>query len=395
MSPFCVRRQINLAVLLVSATALFVMACAPQGVTSETGGASATGGSSLGSGGAVSTGGATISGTGGMATGGFAPTGGANTGGSRTGGTGSGGTAGRPSVDAGSSGGSRGPGIDASVDGGAVSGSDGAPPSDAGSLPGWNLVWSDEFDQAGAPNAANWRFENGFVRNMELQWYQTANATVADGMLTIEGKREQVTNPNYMAGSTDWKRSRETAAYTSSSITSSGKRFFTYGRFESRARIDVRQGSWPAFWILGTTGGWPGGGEVDIMEFYASKVLANVCKPAGSTCGWSSVTKSVSSLGANWANDFHVWVMEWDATKIDLYLDGELMNHFNIADAVATGTANPYVGKAMYIVLNLALGSSGGDPANTTFPIKYQVDYVRVYQRPAAAMFQHAPHQQR
>ena len=252
-----------------------------------------------------------------------------------------------------------------------------------GDLAGWTLVWSDEFDQDGAPSVANWRFENGFVRNMELQWYQAANASVANGVLTIEGRREQVSNPNYQAGSTDWKRNRQVAAYTSSSMTTSGRHSFTYGRFEARARIDVRQGSWPAFWMVGTTGGWPAGGEVDIMEFYAGTVLANVCLPARTTCEWSSIRQPVTRLGgAAWASQFHVWVMEWNTQTIDLLLDGGVVNHFNVADAVPAGTTNPYLGRPFYVILNLALGgTNGGDPTPTAFPMKYEVDYVRVYQR--------------
>jgi beta-glucanase (GH16 family) len=258
--------------------------------------------------------------------------------------------------------------------------SDDGPPPDA-ALAGWNLVWSDEFSVDGPPDPASWRFETGFVRNQELQWYQAANAAVAGGVLTIEGRRERVTNPGYQAGSTDWRLDRPFADYTSASMTTAGQRTFTYGRFEARARIDVRQGSWPAFWTLGTTGGWPGGGEVDIMEFYASKVLANVCRPAGGTCAWSSVIKSLDTLGPDWANQFHVWAMEWDATRIDLFLDGALTNHFSVADAVPAGAANPYVGRPVYILLNLALGANGGDPTGTTFPVRYEVDYVRVYAR--------------
>jgi hypothetical protein len=72
--------------------------------------------------------------------------------------------------------------------------------------------------------------------------------------------------------------------------------------------------------------------------------------------------------------------MEWDATTIDLYLDDVLMNHFNVADAVASGTTNPYVGRSLYFIVNLAIGANGGDPSGTTFPITYEVDYVRVYQ---------------
>jgi beta-glucanase (GH16 family) len=252
-------------------------------------------------------------------------------------------------------------------------------------LPGWKLVWAEEFDVDGPPDPASWGFERGFVRNQELQWYQPQNAAVAGGILTIEGRKEQVVNPNYLAGSTDWRRNRAQSQYTSSSITTSGKHAFSYGRFTMRARIDTRQGSWPAFWALGVGVPWPQSGEVDIMEFYASTVLANVCKPAGATCGWSSVRQSLAKLGAAWSAQFHVWTMDWDAQKIDLFLDDVLVNHFAVADAVPAGQVNPYIGKSMFLLVNLALGANGGDPAATVFPIKYEVDWIRVYQ-PAAAL---------
>jgi hypothetical protein len=73
--------------------------------------------------------------------------------------------------------------------------------------------------------------------------------------------------------------------------------------------------------------------------------------------------------------------MEWSAETIDLTLDGVLVNHFNVAGAVPSGTTNPYVARPLYIILNLALGANGGDPTPTMFPMKYEVDYVRVYQR--------------
>ena len=93
------------------------------------------------------------------------------------------------------------------------------------------------------------------------------------------------------------------------------------------------------------------------------------------------MTQSVSSLGgAAWASQFHVWAMEWDAQRIDLFLDDKLMNHFVVASAVTSGT-NPYTARPFYILVNLALGANGGDPANTPFPILYEVDYVRVYQK--------------
>ena len=164
-------------------------------------------------------------------------------------------------------------------------------------------------------------------------------------------------------------------------MTTSGKHTFTYGRFEIRARIDTRAGSWPAFWMLGS-GPWPRSGEVDIMEYYRNMVLANVCKPAGSDCDWTSKQQSLSSLGgAAWSSQFHVWAMEWDADKIDLFLDDELVNHFVVSTAVGAGEQNPYVGRTFYMLVNLAVGGDWPGPPNaeTRFPATFEVDYVRVY----------------
>jgi len=245
-------------------------------------------------------------------------------------------------------------------------------------------VWSDEFDVDGRPSTANWKYENGFVRNEEAQWYQSDNATVSGGVLIIEARREQKTNPNYQAGSTDWKRNRQYAEYTSSSLITSGLHSWQFGRFEMRGRIDTRAGMWPAWWTLGVSGEWPSNGEIDIMEFYRGNVLANVA------CGtstryqakWDSVSKPVSSFNdPMWSSKFHIWRMDWDDTKIDLYLDDALMNTTNLADMLNPNGMSPFR-QAEYMILNLAIGGqNGGDPANTTFPARFEVDYVRVFQK--------------
>jgi beta-glucanase (GH16 family) len=261
----------------------------------------------------------------------------------------------------------------------------------------YKLVWSDEFDGDGPVDPSNWGFENGFVRNQELQWYQPENAVRQHGILVIEGRREHKPNPRYVAPTTDaaaatptnrrgWAN-RELIEYTSSSINTRGKHAWLYGRFEMRAKIDVRTGSWPAFWTLGTRGPWPANGEVDIMEYYDDTLLFNVAWGGENGAKWNSVKVRRDRMPADWADRYHVWRMDWDERSLKLYLDDTLMNS---QDLTATTNVprpgappNPFHEPA-YILVNQAMGGQhGGDPAKSALPLRYEVDYVRVYQTAA------------
>lgn len=264
-----------------------------------------------------------------------------------------------------------------------------APPT----IAGMQLIWNDEFNTEGKPNPQNWKYENGFVRNEELQWYQSANVNCTGGLLVFDGKREQVTNPNYVAGSTDWKKNRQYAEYTSGSILSQGLKSFKFGRFEIRARIDTTLGSWPAIWTKGITGKWPYCGEIDIMEYYRSGsqntpvILANTAygsatNPYGTWNTKKIVLSYFTGKDTDWCKKFHVWRMDWDEEYIKLYLDDELLNTTAIATAInpAGNLPTEPFKQEHFILLNLAIGANGGNPTNSPFPIKYEVDYVRVYQ---------------
>jgi beta-glucanase (GH16 family) len=249
----------------------------------------------------------------------------------------------------------------------------------------YKLVWADEFNRNGPPNAANWKFENGFVRNNELQWYQKQNAWCHKGLLIIEVRKEHIPNPNYEAQNNSWKKSRAFVDYTSASINTAGLHSWKYGRFVMRAKIDTSAGLWPAFWALGVSGEWPSNGEIDMMEYYQKKLLANIaCGTAARyKAKWYSNSKPISEFAdKQWASKFHIWRMDWDEKGISLYVDDYLMNHVDMKDLVnrdGTGT-NPF-NQPQYLLLNLALGGdNGGDPSPTTFPRRFEIDYVRVYQ---------------
>ncbi len=259
-----------------------------------------------------------------------------------------------------------------------------AVPSMAQQANNYTLVWSDEFEKDGRPDSTKWGYEHGFVRNEEAQWYQPENAHCEKGMLVIEARREQKPNPGYVPGSNDWATKRATVNYTSSCLITAGKKLWLYGRFEIKARIDISEGMWPAWWTLGVEKPWPANGEIDIMEYYKGKLLANIaCLGKDGNAELYSNRFPVDSMGGTaWSSRFHVWRMDWTPTFIALYMDEQLLNKVALDSLVnKDGTAfNPFR-QPQYMLLNLAVGGmNGGDPEHTSFPRKFEVEYVRVYQ---------------
>lgn len=256
-------------------------------------------------------------------------------------------------------------------------------------------MWSDEFDVEGEPSK-DWSFEFGFVRNEELQWYQSQNAKVKDGCLVIEAKKAFFSNPHFEPESSDWRKNREFIRYTSSSLMTKFSQQFLYGRFEIRAKIPVASGAWPAIWLLGNKWEWPNNGEIDILEYYIKdnqpSILANACW--GSLERWKGVWDSVAIPFSHFtekdlfgADNFHIWRMDWDKSFIRIYLDNELLNEIDLSKTQNQGyngnTENPFsndvIGFKHYLLFNLAIGSNGGEPDESQFPLRYYIDYVRVY----------------
>jgi len=251
---------------------------------------------------------------------------------------------------------------------------------------GYKLVWADEFNNNGKPDATSWTHEQGFVRNEEAQWYQQDNAWCENGLLIIEGRKETRPNPGFKKESGDWRSNRENAEYTSSSIKTAGKHSWQYGRFVMRGKIDVSSGLWPAWWTLGVSGEWPSNGEIDMMEYYRGKLLANIAVGTSKKyqAEWHSNSKSIIELGGpEWVSKFHIWRMDWTEKDIALYIDEQLLIKVDMDSLYNKDGSNTHPFKQPhYMLLNLAMGgTNGGGLENTKFPNRFEVDYVRVYQK--------------
>ncbi|NQT21139.1 MAG: glycoside hydrolase family 16 protein [Planctomycetes bacterium] len=253
----------------------------------------------------------------------------------------------------------------------------------------WKLIWSDEFDYTGEPDDSKWTREEGFLRNAELQLYTPAgadNVRVENGMLVIEAIKERIRNPAYDPAETkDWRTSREYAEYTSGSVRSKGKAEWQYGRIEVRAKLPAGRGMWPAIWMLAADvneTGWPECGEIDIMEyvgFEPDTIYATV-----HTKDYNHVLSTQKGAKIHIADpdkDFHVYAVEWDARKMDFFVDDE--NYFTFENE-GTGTDTWPYDKKYFLTLNIAIGGAWGGQKGideSIFPRKFCIDYVRVYQK--------------
>ena len=287
-------------------------------------------------------------------------------------------------------------------DGGDAGGEDGSASGKGASSaapdePGMQLVFDEQFNADGRPDASRWGCETGFVRNTEAQWYRPENARCQGGLLVIEATRERVPNPGFVAGSADWRTNREFAEYASASLTTKGKFAYRYGRVRMRARIDTGPGLWPAFWSVGSARPWPANGEIDIMENFRGLMLANAAwaSPAPGKAKWKDSRTPLEQLAkqggfsdvAAWSRAFHEWQFDWNPERMEFRIDGHLLNTVELSATVneTPDHANPFQEPQAFIV-NLAIGgTSGGDPSKTEFPARFEVDWIRVWQRPEDA----------
>ena len=174
--------------------------------------------------------------------------------------------------------------------------------------------------------------------------------------------------------------------YTSARLKTAGKFSQTYGRFEGRIKIPFGQGMWPAFWMLGDDiekAVWPDCGEIDIMENIGkepSTVHGSIHGPGFS--GDDGIEAHYRLPGnRRFADDFHVFAVEWEPNAIRFYVDDELYVTRTRAD-LPPGRKWVF-DHPFFLLLNVAVGGDWpGNPDSTTiFPQTMLVDYVRVYQR--------------
>ncbi len=235
------------------------------------------------------------------------------------------------------------------------------------------LVWNDEFNYTGLPDPTKWGYDvggNGWGNN-EAQFYtkaDTNNAVVGNGFLSIIARKEK----------------HEGKEYTSARVVTRGKKDWSYGRVDIRAKLPKGRGTWPAGWMLGSninTVGWPQCGEVDILEhvgYDPDTVVGSIHSTAYNHVKGTQKTKRI--FIKNPYSEFHVYSCQWNAKKMTFFLDE--ISYLTVQNEQKTDKEWPF-NNPMYVLLNVAIGGNWGGTKGideSIFPVRMEVDYVRVYQ---------------
>ena len=245
----------------------------------------------------------------------------------------------------------------------------------------WDLAWSDEFggSNGSGVDPAKWVLEvgGGGWGNQELEYYtnRLQNAHVQNGNLEIQAQREKYKGQDGV-----------TRDYTSARLKTLGKFSQTYGRFEAGMKIPYGQGLWPAFWMMGDDIDrvvWPACGEIDIMENVGKEpsiVHGTIHGPGYSGAAGIGASYTLPT-GKKFADDFHIFAVEWEPNAIRFYVDGNLYETRTRAD-LPQGRRWVF-DHPFFLLMNVAVGGSWprNPDASTVFPQTMLVDFVRVYRR--------------
>ncbi len=257
------------------------------------------------------------------------------------------------------------------------------PPGEIGAIR--TLIWSDEFNNS-TLDTSNWNYETGYgLDNSGWGNNERQNYTDSPDNLSIENDPNDPNNKflKITARCSDGNCAGRDGSVTSARINTKGNFSVQYGWIEARIKVPNGDSTWPAFWMLGNTfnpttyQGWPESGEIDIMEVSGKD---SINKSIFAMHWEDNVRKSVEQRrdnGSPLSDDFHVYAMEWDSTKITGYIDG--IQYF---EQDITSDAMSEFHQEFFLILNIAIGGRlGGTPNQIkTTPQEMLVDWVRVYQ---------------
>lgn len=178
----------------------------------------------------------------------------------------------------------------------------------------YNLVWADEFNKKGDFDPQKW----SYAPRGKVAWnkYMTHSADYVfqkDDKLILRMDNATIKGDDI--------------PYHAGGVQSMGKFSIRYGKVEVRAKFTQGRGSWPAIWMMPepeqSLGGWPAGGEIDIMEHVNKENVVHQTihnSAVTNSSGGSTTTKQAPYV----THEFNTYSIIWGPNKIEFFVNDNL-----------------------------------------------------------------------
>lgn len=233
----------------------------------------------------------------------------------------------------------------------------------------WKLVWEENFNQPDSFDRSVWsKIPRGTSDwNRHMSDYDSCYA-MRDGNLILRGIMNQ-------------SLPQDTAPVLTGGVYSKGKRLFSHGRIEIKARLHGARGAWPAFWLLPENGKWPNGGEIDIMERLNNDTIAyqTVHSYYTHVLGFKENPKQ-GGIGTINRDHYNVYAVELYPDSLSFYINEK---HTFTYPRIKTKEKGQFpFNQSYYLLLDMQLGGSWvGKVYPEDLPVEMEIDWVRFYQK--------------
>lgn len=234
---------------------------------------------------------------------------------------------------------------------------------------GYTLVWEENFKDSTKLDQ-NWskiprgRSDwNNYMSNHDGLY------AIEDGMLTLRGIKNTVD-------------STDEAPYLTGGIYTKGKKSFSNGRLEIKAKLFGARSAWPAFWLLPENHNWPHDGEIDIMERLNLDGYIYQTVHSDYTVNQEIKDNPKASIVAHINPDkYNVYAVELYTDSVSFFVNDTHTFTYPRIETEKSGQF-PFGDKEFYLLLDMQLGGSWvGSVNEQDLPAKMEIDWVRFFER--------------
>lgn len=255
-------------------------------------------------------------------------------------------------------------------------------------LSNYKLVWNDEFEGT-AVDKTKWCFVPHMKEQTHLKLRHDESAVkVENGCMNLISGR--IDNENY---------------WTNTSLSTSETMVFKYGYLEMRAKVPFGAPAFPSFWMQSNSYNADDPlimSEVDMFEHFCSQgddyLQTGIHKWYRDGSGDHFVSAQIGKFNfgsEELAEQWHTYSLLWTEESMTFMVDGEAYHTIDITSSGDFGDRGDGMGAFHdyhHLIFNNYVHTSDGseegnvDKDNASpddeFPIKYVIDYVRLYQLP-------------